>query len=240
MQRLHRRAACVLGSVLSLATAALAVDPPDSRLNPRSGLIEITDSVWSGAYYGVRHTVDRNDQPDTVTVLTAPAQGGRDPKLAIAPATGDTWVVWWRETPTGSVRWRSRIFGTNTWTDEAPISLAGEDSRHPVIAHDGAATWIAYLVHAGTNVSVAVTTGNGHDPFPTRTILWTSGYSGTLDTRIHVDGEHLWLTWIDSASDVRWSEYDRGTGTWSPPEPESYVNDNVEAARARIRARVLH
>lgn len=226
--------------ILFGALTALAADPPDSRINPQSGAIETVDTTPSGGASGVRHTTTASSgQPRLVVQLTNPTVDDNAPRIAISTA-GETWVTWWRSSTPSQVFARSRSYGSGTWATERRISVASEDSRSPEIAHDGSTAWIAYEI-PGTNVtSIAVAGGTDNpDPWTARLVLATTGFSGDPDTTIDVVSGHLWVTWVDSTTQVGWCEYDYAAQSWSAPSYVSYASDSVNDARERIRTAVL-
>jgi len=98
---------------------------------------------------------------------------------------------------------------------------------------------VAFEIDVTSGVSIGVARlDEDPDPFPTRAIVATTE-STILDTRIIADSGHLWVTWVDSTNDVGWSEYDYPPETWAAPSYESYAQDDVQAARGRIRGAVL-
>ncbi len=231
-----------LCAVVLVTGLARASDPPASLVNPVTGHIEITDTVWSGADNNVRHVVNPGGgQPLQVTTLTTNAADDLAPHIAASPA-GSVWVTWYRTVTPAQIVSRKRSAANNTWAAETLVSDAGEDSRSPSITHDGAAPWWAWVVSANGQAQIAVTGGSdAPDPLPTRTIVGTTNFAGTIDPAILYESAHLWITWVDSASNVGWVTYDYTQHAWSGVSRESYANanDSVAAARARIRTQVL-
>lgn len=225
--------------VLAVASVLPASDPPDSKVNPQSGFIETADSYWSGSDYSVRHTIHRGEgQPPIVTALTSSGLDEMGSRLAIS-GSGDSWVVWWRDDTTDEVLIRKRTYSTGSWDSARRVSDASESSRGPEIVFDGSHPWVVYEATAqgGTEVSVAII-DESPDPISPLGLRVTS-FAGDVDPIIQSDSGHLWVSWVDSATNVGWCEYDYQTGTWSSPSYESYTSDSLEAARARIRTDVL-
>jgi hypothetical protein len=222
------------------ASLVLASGPPDSALNPRNGAIETTDSSWAASNFNVRHVIHpgQGQSPIVFDVSTHQADDP-DPRLTISPS-GDTWVTWRRNVATSQVLIRKRTFSTGTWSEEQVVSASGESGTRPRIVHDGTNPWVVYLAPAtgGTAVETARIIDDGPDPFG-RVVVATTSYTGDLDVQIDAEAGHLWVSWIDSDSDVGWCQYDYGTSTWSSPSYESYVDDSVSEARSRISAMVL-
>ena len=228
-----------LGLVLCPAAAWAA--PPDSERNPVTGDIETVDQVIESSNRNVRHVSDPGPGPGEVTVLTGHGDDDNDPRITITP-DGNSWVVWWRDSATDGVFFRRLDASVPEWTAESRISEPGESSSHPAVVNDGTHVWVAFEIANGSDTDVGIT-GVGHDepsPFPGRTIIATTSYGGDLDVTVHYDSGALWVTWVASASDVGWSEYDSTTETWSAAADESYASDTVADARDRIRTTVLN
>ncbi len=230
-------AASLLAAAL-FAPLALGSDPPDSRLNPQSGLIEVTDSTWTGQDFEIRHVARQLNGQLVVAVLTADPHDDLGPRLAISDV-GSTRVAWWRAVAPGQVLSRARAGVSGQWSAETLVSDPAEDSRMPVIAHDGAVFWIAYLVLDGGCTHLAVTSsGDGPGPMPGRTLVGTTSNGGDVDLQISAEAAHVWMTWMETSAEVAWSRYDRTAGAWTPAAYEP-AEDSVAAARERIRTTVL-
>jgi hypothetical protein len=241
MRRHIGRAGVVLALVslfVIIVGIAFASDPPDSKVNPQSGFIETVDSVQVGSSWEIRHTLTPPQGPQLVTLLSSSTLEDRDPRLAVSPA-GDVWVTWWRDAAADQVLVRKRSVATGTWTTEWTVSDSSEASRRPQIAHHASQAWVAFVVPCGGSAAIAVTGGDGPDPWPSRTIVGTTTYAGDLDPTISAESSHLWITWVDSGSTVAWTQYDDATEAWSTVQSESYASDSVPAARERIRTEVF-
>jgi hypothetical protein len=217
-----------------------ASDLPDSAVNPVTGYIEVSDAAWTGSDYNARHVVNPGSgQPLQVTVLTTNAADDLGTKLAIN-ASGNTWVTWWRDLATDVVVVRKKTYSNGTWSDEGQISQSDESSRKPVIVHDGTRPWVAFEVTATGGRNIAVVMGSDSPtPWPTRDIVGSTTYSQDLDLTLSSESGKLWITWIDSSSNVAWVQFDYTNQTWSSAATESYTSDSVIAARGRIRTTVL-
>jgi len=219
---------------------ALASDPPDSAVNPRSGIIETADSHWAGAKFLVRHAIHAGrGQSPVVFEVSGIQDDDPEPRLAIGP-TGDTWVLWRRSVPSNQVLVRKRTYSTSAWSAERVVSASGQDAVRPRIVCDGTSPWVAYLATttSGTAIATVRIIDDGPDPFGPLLVATTS-YAGDLDMQLNAEAGHLWVTWVDGAATVGWSAYDYGTGTWTLPAYESYTGDSDAAARNRIAATVL-
>jgi hypothetical protein len=236
--RVRFGAALAIVSWFSIGAPAWAGDAPDSEVNPATGYIESVDSVFNGPSQDVRHTVDTGQgAPRAVLLLTSAAEDDLGPRIATTSA-GAAKVVWWREAAVDTVLHRGRD-AAGTWSGETVVSSPGESSRNPeVVFHDGK-TWIAYELDASGGTAVGVIgIEDTPDPFG-RTLLGTSVLSGSLGIQIRSESARLWVTWTYDGSRIGWSEYQPDACTWSPAQLESYASDGIEAARARVRERVL-
>lgn len=234
------QAARVFLGVLVIVVAAVivwAVELPDSEVSPVTGNIETVDAP-SEEGNKVRHVVDSGKGAgNSATMISTHAASA--PRIAITTA-GDTWVVWWRDTSVDRVYLTIHDLQEETWSLEKTFSQPAEESRYPEIVHDASAAWIVYQIDTGSGSEIAgLSIIDSGDPWPTRTIIASSTATGDLDVRIHAEDGNVWTTWVDSTSDVGWSEYDAVTDSWDLPQYESYAASDVPTARANIRATVL-
>jgi hypothetical protein len=235
----HRKILAVLSaSSLGLA-AAQASDPPASRLNPRTGHVETVDTVRDGDHDEVRHTVDDGSSKPESELITSSTDDDRHPRIAIS-SSGDAWVVWYRDSTIRLVLARKHSHDTGTWSSERLLSDATEPSSFPVVAHDGIRAWVAFEIDDGADTGIAVNAiVDEPDPLSLRTLIATTSHGPDRDLQLHHDAGNLWVSWIDSTTEIGWSEFDHVLGEWSAVERESYVADTVDEARTRIRNAVL-
>jgi hypothetical protein len=211
---------------------ARASDPPDAKANPVTGLNEITDSYWTGTNYGIRHTVALS-QP---VFLTDGEEDERGPRIDIL-SDGRSWVVWWRDASVRQVLVRIKD-ETGTWSEEQIVSGSSESAGHPAITHDDSKVWIVYEAAGGSSRSIKVgATDPDPDPFPTATQVATTTFEEPAPL-VHAEVGHLWITWIDSETDLKWCEFDYETESWGSPQTMSYEESSVDDARKDIRAAV--
>jgi hypothetical protein len=236
----HGKEILLLASLaLLLLSPAFASDPPDTTINPVTGQISAVDTVVQSGVDQVRCTTKVSSNLREVDLLGHPDFNGHSPRIAASPS-GDVFVTWWNDAPTPQVLLSVQTYPDPAWFDPVVLSDTSEDSRNPQIVHDGTSPWIAYLILDPGITDIAVTGGaNGQDPWPTRTLIGLTTYTGDLDLAISAESSRLWVTWVDSESDVGWSQYDYVTATWSEATVESFANDDVEAARDRIRNAIL-
>jgi hypothetical protein len=90
----------VFVSVLCLvlaATTAVALDPPDSEINPGSGDIETVQTNFLLGKYFILHVVDQGSGgPQATTIVSNHADAELNPRLTISN-TGDSWAAWSRD-----------------------------------------------------------------------------------------------------------------------------------------------
>jgi hypothetical protein len=219
-----------------LAASTVTAAGPDLEANPVSGNVESVD-LDTDVGNRVRHTDDEGHGGERVTTLVSEV-GGLQPRIAIDRTIGNSWVVWWTDGVTDQVRYAKRDILTGSWSGEAVISPSGAQSRHPEIVHDGEFAWIAHEIH-GAEVSIAVV-GITDDPEPFGSwILDTTPYTGDVDVLVHTEANHVWVTWVDSATHVGWSEWDAATESWSQSQFLSYAGSNATSIRKLIRDSIV-
>jgi hypothetical protein len=238
MNRKVSRTCTALAVIAWACWAALAVDPPDVRINPATGLIETVDATWLATNYEVRHTVaNGKGQIFTSTLLTTNKVNDLDPRIALSSG-GAAYVAWWRDTTPNVTVFRVRASATGSWGGERTVGLATESNSRPRVTSYGNHMWVAYQIQSPKERSVSAQIIDD-DPEPVRTIVASTSYPGDLDIQLPAEAGHLWVTWIDTASRVGYSEYLSDERFWAIPAYESFATDSVSAARDRIRARIL-
>ena len=222
----------------TFAGAALAENLPDSALNQQSGAIEIAYPTWSGSNLDIDYVVNSGNGLEVFHVTTHPLDDLR-PRLAVAP-DGDAWIAWWRDDATDQVLIRRRHFAAGIWDAERVISTGDESSRNPAVTYDGTDAWVVYEVDApGGNTGVVVRIViDEPDPVGVQVVLAETDFD-TPDVKIHSEQGQLWVTWVDSVTEVGWSRYDYQNETWSLPSFESYLQDSVADARDRIHQQIV-
>jgi hypothetical protein len=229
----------VIAAIFLSSAVAFCVDAPDLRINDVTGLVEVVDAAWSGSNYNVRYTQVMTDGDSKgSTLLTSNVANDVDPRIASAPS-GDVVVVWWRDLKVDMVIYRKRILATGVWGPERTVGRTTESGSHPRVVYSGGDPWVAYQIQNSKSRSVGAQIIDD-DPEPFRSIVATTSYSGDLDIQLDAEMNHLWVTWIDNASNVGYSEYDSQSRLWALPTFEPFATDSVTAARSRIRERVLN
>ncbi len=231
------RAGILLLLSLFATTPTLAGDPPDSQLDPQTGLIHTLDSRTSGSSEVIRHILDPGLGQPTVIEITS-GHADHSPHLAIGDASVVE-VVWQRELAADEIR-AVALRADGTLGAERLLSEAWEDSRNPDIVLCGAVPWVAYEIHGGAGVAVAVQTiVDDPDPIGPRIVVGTTSFSGDADVRIHASHGHLWTTWMDAADDLAYAVFDAATQTWATPAYQEVAEGDVATALKEVEGVVL-
>jgi hypothetical protein len=232
------RPSLVIAAIVLASAVSVSVDPPELRINPTSELIETVDATWSGSNFNVRHTqITTSGEKETSILLTTNSANDLDPRIEIAPS-GNVVVVWWRDLSVDKLVYRKRDVATGVWGAERFAGATAESNSRPRILYVGDTAWVAYTIQNPKSRSIGVQIIDD-TPEPIRSIIATTTYAGDLDVQLEAEAGHLWVTWIDSASLVGYSEYNFEGHFWSVPYRESYAGGTVAAARDRIRNRIL-
>lgn len=221
----------------ALALTVPAAELPEMRINPSSGALEGVEAVIVGADSDVRHVVDPGPGQDSqITWVTSTTVDDREPTIEFDD-DGDTWVSWWRDETVDTIRFRRLDRSTGSWGSERAVDDTGSAARRPALGYDGDGVWVAYEREiAGGTAIVAAAIIDDAEPVGTYHEVATTGSSGDRDVMFHAQGGQFWITWVDDGDDVGYAEWKAGSGTWDTPAYESYANDTVTAARARIEA----
>jgi len=256
----HLMRLLIVSVSLACSGAASPRDVLDLEYNAQNGDTESVESIAcdgsasggrvGGSLFGgtsssscsdhdIRHVVDRGKgrARELITITSGP-EDDLSPRIAIK-GDGSATVVWWRDEVADGVLYVTRTGGV--WSSELRVSNQGEDSRNPEVGTQGSTTWVAYEIHSNLSTSIAVVgITDGPEPFPTgRTLLGSTFLTGDVDVRVHSESGQAWVTWMHSLTAVGWAAYDVATSMWGPTNYEPYLTDDVEAARSRIRDRLV-
>lgn len=213
-------------TALCVAYATLAsAKAPDPKINPATGLTEITDTIGTDPDdLEVRHLEYVSQHQIRITVLTTSALDDLDPRIEITQA-GNTWIVWWRDGPSSDrvfMTWRN-LAGGEPWAPE--VSLSGtDDARNPEVAAYDVDIWASYEFDLEGSIQgiKAGAINDEPDPFDDPDpfgIVGTTAYAGDPDSLIESDPtrQFLWISWLRDATTLEWSQWDPNDGTWSTP-----------------------
>jgi hypothetical protein len=224
----------------ALPQTLIASDPPASRRNPLNNHTEIVDMIRVGEQWEIRHTIDDGTTKPVALKITNDPADDRRPRIAISPA-GDSWVCWYRELATGDrVLCRKRDYASGSWSAELLVSEPDESGRLPVVVHDGTRAWVAFEDDAGSGKSIVVNSiidvpdpiGGCHE------VGWTS-FAGDREVELHFEAGRVWLTWIHSGTQVKWTRYSTATGEWEQALMLPYLPWLLDEVRESIRSIVL-
>lgn len=186
---------------------------------------EIFYSYLDGSGWAPSIRLTTNAYGDSEAVLAFDADGGRK-------------VVWGTGESTDRILLRTLPSSGGSWSDVTVLSDEGEDSRNPCIAVDSSGTYVGYEVAPSSGGRTVKATKIDGDGGVERSTIRTTPSTSALQTVLHSEGGHLWIDWVDSVSQLGWSE--RSGGSWGSPQYTSYSGPtDVAAGRSRIRSRVL-
>jgi hypothetical protein len=201
-----------------------------------------TEAVWVGTPQGapateIFHSIQTGEQWSASTRLTNDSADDALPHLAFTSA-GDRRVAWEHHAGGSTVLFSARPASGGSWSTPEMVSDGTEDARNPRVAvHDGE-PFVAYeSVPASGNSKIVVGRSDTPDPF-SRTQVATAGSAGSPLVRICSEDGHLWVSWVDTGTELGFAEY--ANGTWGSVHTESYSGtSDIEPGRERIRALVL-
>jgi hypothetical protein len=237
MRNALRSLGVIVVFVLTTAVTPI-VDPPDVCLNSSTGLIEAVDSTWSGTNYNVRSIqVSPKGEQLNSTLLTSNPANDMDPRVLVLPA-GDVIVAFWRDLTNDALIYRKRGAATGAWGPERIAGASYESNSRPRLAYCNGKSWIAYQIQSSKSRSLCGQIIDD-DPEPFRTVVATTGFTGLFELQLKCEAGQLWMTWIDSGQRVGYAEYLFDKQVWTVPAFESFAADSAQAARLRIREKVL-
>lgn len=225
-----------LGMVLT-CFMALASEVPDSDYNPVTGNIEIVESIDVSGNNDIRHVTDLPQGGSVVAFLTTSPEDEFGARIAISTA-GEVFVVYWRDLAVPEVLLRSFDPVAGSWSGEELVTRP-EGGKEPSIVHDGIDFWAAYSrdTSGARSIDVGVI-DEDPDPFGLQSV-GTTQYTGNAQPDLASEAGALWVTWLASADELAWAEYDFTTETWSSVSLEDFSSDDITAARERVRDQVL-
>jgi hypothetical protein len=214
----------------------LADTAPDLEVNPVTGAVEAVEiSPEDGGL--VRHVED-DTQTGVVLQTVVSAEPAADSQIAIKE-TGESWAVW-EEAATAEIRYAYRDPLTKIWSAETTVSGTGEASHAPRIVHNGLETWVAYEIETGSSTSIAVTgIIDSPEPFPPAVTIATRTFAASAELDLRAESGRVWVSWLESETELGWSEYDPSTGEWTSPRLETYAGSTVATAKDGVRRLVL-
>lgn len=222
------------GLVCLFSTASPAEELPASAIHPVTGNVEVVEAFDEGSSLDVRHIVYENRE--VTEILADTSADERGPKIEI-DGSGNRYVVYWTEGSTDDVWLLFYDAAEEDW--ETPVLLSGTyEGRRPDTARNGSEVWVTYSTDLTGGYAIVASVWDDNDPFITDPVETTT-YTGFPDPLVDAVAGEVWVSWIDSATDIAWIVWDSGTESWSSVSLEDYSQDSVEDARDRIEAAVL-
>lgn len=162
---------------------------------------------------------------------------GVSPSIVI-DGSGNRTIVWQTSDSPARIKLSTKSYSGGAWSTPGVVSDTDGGSRAPSATVFDGDTWVGYEVvpsSAGRIVRVARDDGNGNYP---RTTVRTTSSTNPLDVKLHSEGGHLWVDWVDGAGVLGWSEYIGGA--WTAMATESFGSqDDLKLARDLARMTVL-
>ncbi len=224
-----------------MAGLVLAIGSAMQATNPVSGYLERVWEVHDGHDYEIHWAKKVGTVWTSERSLTDNTADDTNPRLAFF-ADGSTAVAWKRAGSSGGRIYYLGHDYTDGWQSSAvAVSDGTRDASMPAALVFGSNAWIAWQEQATGGMRVMAGGSDGGDAWP---LGFTVSHIGTSSlnapyAEISKSGTHLWVSWIDSSTQLGWSEYDSTNDTWSTEQHESYSGPaDIPAARARIETTV--
>lgn len=200
------------------------------------------EAVWSAkgdsdASYEIRYSyLDRTEWISSTT-LTSDSVDDYDPNL-VFDSNGNRKVIWWADEDYDRIKYSASPASGGSWSDPIIVSNPSENCRYPSIVVHESKVHISYeRINSSGDRSVLTSSEEGLTPWPENHVALTQRTANLL-TRMHSVAGHLWVDWIDSDSDIGYSQFIGGT--WESPQYESYSGeDDIVDARQRIRQAIV-
>lgn len=229
---------------------------PEMLVNPDS---DLPDVVWSSGGDNREIMMSWHDGDAWQSAVNLSNSAGNDelPALA-ADEHGNRFVVWTRSRTSrdlvlftalaGDDHSQTSVFELSERHDSARRAILGIDSIGDVYAvyeeaHNGndPVMYLAidrievdrdedgYLSHSGESpIDIARSV----------TITTAAETGAALHPQVHVEGDHLWVDWIDSEGQLGWTEL--VDGAFTSTELVEIGEDGEDAARDEVRTQVLN
>lgn len=168
------------------------------------------------------------------------------PQLAF-DATGATAVVWREAGSKGRVIYRARKSVAGVWSWQSPPVLVSDgvnDASRPSVAFVEGQPWVAWheLTSAGLAKIVVANGADGLEPWPSvfaQFELGTTAFAGPHSVQVFREAGHLWITWVQSATELRFRERDPASGTWASALNVTIQGGDVGQAIAAAHQQIL-
>lgn len=214
--------------------------------NPQTGHAERATAVSDGHDLEIEWSEQIGSNWSQPTLLSQNLVDDSCPQLAFsaAGATGSTW----REAgATGRVVYAARIQSGGAWVWQLPaiyISDGANDASGPSLAFVGNQPWLAWHeIGSSGSTKIMVAGGEGLEPWPTafnRFELGSTNFTGPVAVGVQRESGHLWVTWVQSATELRYRERDLSNGVWLAASSVAIQGGDVGQAAATARLQVLN
>lgn len=243
----HRAAAVIILLAVLAVPAGLACDGTVFQsTNPVTGNAERVCPVWDGHDYEIYWYEQVDGTWSSGTQLTDNSADDIVPVLAF-DASGSTGVVWRRSGANGRIYYRGAKLqgGTHTWQSaEVAISDGARDASGAWVVFAGDGTpWVGWHEQDASGFrTVMGGAGDGASPWPTgfaRLQAGLTSFTGNLQLESRAKNGHVWLVWVDSGTELGYSEWDASAGAWGPEQHEPYSgSSDIPAAKQRVEDKV--
>ena len=233
----------VLTLIVCVSADALACDGTIYQdTNPVTGNKEKVCTVWDGHDHEVYWYEEVDGSWSAGTQLTDNAADDVAPHFAFDD-NGATAVVWRESGTNGRIYYRARKDDNGVWTWQSSavaVSDGTEDASAAwVVFHDGDTPWVGWheVPSSGDTKLMGGGTNNGN-PWPTAFTTYevgTTSHSGNFMLETQSKDGHLWMVWVDSSSQLGYSEWDDIDEEWGVEEHEAYDGESdVSDAKQRV------
>ena len=175
-----------------------------------------------------------------ISVLTATTGvHEEDPAITSTPSGGSK-IVFWRNMPASEIWMVERTSSAAAWSVPHKVSASSDPASYPSTAMAFGKVHIGYEVTRADGTKDIIVAGrldnNPAASFQPEVIAHI-GYTGKADVEVESHGAHLWVSWIQSATQLGWSSWQGGI--WSPVQFENYSSQSgIEDTRNLIRREV--
>ncbi len=221
--------------VAGLAATTVLACGAHQDVNPNTGLTERVWQAHDGADYEVYWNVRTNGQWGTPVRLSDNTIDDTCPRLAFD--SEGTRVVWKAGESTPTVVHRGRDYTHGWQSSSTTVSSGTRSATVPWVSVHGGETWVAWLEVDSSGTYIMAGGSNGPEPWPFGFSVYsigTTSFSGAVSVELHSDAGHMWVVWIDSTTQLGYSEFN-GT-SWGGVQFETYAGaTDLPAARERVR-----
>ncbi len=236
----------LLVSLFSLLSPVQADTQAAIATNPETGRVEKVWPEWDGNDYEIHWAEHINGEWAHEAVLTDNDVDDVAPHLS-HNAGGATAVVWKQGGTVSRIYYRARkqVSGTWTWQSAAtPISGTTYNASAPWICFDSSGDPFVAYRETGSGSSTRVMSGGGDgtdpwDPGFAPVLVSTTSYTDNLHLSVRAETTHVWVDWVDSSTQLAYSEWDTTNGSWGTLASENYSGaSDIQPGKERIRSAI--